>query len=143
MCTNYRRNINHFKITCWKLICHSPSIELQWGNNAKVALLSIVVVQIFSQCHSGWFRILSCARSFSHQASLCGNSDKSHCHQLRRGVRSDVQLSCTETRFQKCSQSGKNGSKHPMLSISMAYNVISCKKVERNTQKLKIAHFTM
>ena len=49
----------------------------------------------------------------------------------------------TETRFQKCSQSGKNGSKHPMLSISMAFNVISCKKVERNTQKLKIADFTM
>ena len=62
---------------------------------------------------------------------------------LRRGVRSDAQLSSTETRFQKCSQSGKNGSKHPMLSISMAYNVISCKKVERNTQKLKIADFTM
>ena len=42
---------------------------------------------------------------------------------LRRGVRSGVQLSCTETRFQKCSQSGKNGSKHPMLSILMANNV--------------------
>ena len=62
---------------------------------------------------------------------------------LWRGVRSDAQLSSTETRFQKCSQSGKNGSKHPMLSISMAYNVISCKKVERNTQKLKTADFTM
>ena len=62
---------------------------------------------------------------------------------VRRGVRSDAQLSPTETRFQKCSQSGKNGSKHPMLSISMAFNVISCKKVERNTQKLKIADFTM
>ena len=60
-----------------------------------------------------------------------------------RGVRSDAQLTPTETRFQKCSQSGKNGSKHPMLSISMAFNVISCKKVERNTQKLKIADFTM
>ena len=31
---------------------------------------------------------------------------------VRRGVRSDVQLSCTETRFQKCSKSGRNGSKH-------------------------------
>ena len=29
---------------------------------------------------------------------------------LRRGVRSDVQSSCTETRFQKCHQSGKNSS---------------------------------
>ena len=62
---------------------------------------------------------------------------------LRRSVRSDAQLSSTETRFQECSQSGKTGSKHPMLSISMAFNVISCKKVERNTQKLKIADFTM
>ena len=39
---------------------------------------------------------------------------------LRRGVRSDVQSSWTETRLQKCSQNGKNGSRHPMLSISMA-----------------------
>ena len=62
---------------------------------------------------------------------------------LRRSVRSDAQLSSTETRFQRCSQNGKNGSEHPMLSISMAYNMISCKKVERNTQKLKIADFTM
>ena len=75
--------------------------------------------------------------SFSHCRCSCSHFS------LRRGVRSDAQLSSTETRFQKCSQSGKNGSKHPMLSISMAYNVISCKKVERNTQKLKIADFTM
>merc|ERR1711949_141405 len=61
---------------------------------------------------------------------------------VRRGVRSDAQLKPTETRFQKCSQSGKNGSKHPMLSISMAYNVISCKKIERNTQRIKIAKKT-
>ena len=50
---------------------------------------------------------------------------------LRRGVRSDVLLSCTDTRFQKCSQSGKNDSKHPMLSISTAFNVISCKNKNR------------
>ena len=31
--------------------------------------------------------------------------------------------------------SGKNVSKHPMLSISLAYNVISCKKIKRNTKK--------
>ena len=30
--------------------------------------------------------------------------------------------------FHKCSQSGRNSSKHPMISISMANNVISCKK---------------
>ena len=29
--------------------------------------------------------------------------------ELWRGVRSDAQLSCTDTRYQKCSQSGKNG----------------------------------
>ena len=71
------------------------------------------------------------------------NQRQSMIIQIRRGVRSDAQLSPTETQFQKCSQSGKNGSKHPMLSISMTFNVISCKKVERNTQKLKIADFTM
>ena len=54
-----------------------------------------------------------------------------------RSVRSDAQLSSTETRFQKCSQSGKNGSKHPMLSISMAYNVISCKKSKETLKKSK------
>ena len=54
---------------------------------------------------------------------------------LRRGVRSDAQLSSTETRFQKCSHSGKNGSKHPMLSTSMADNVISYTKIKRNTKK--------
>ena len=51
---------------------------------------------------------------------------------LRRGIRSDAQLSCTETWLQKCSQSGKNGSEHPMLSICMAYNVTSCKKFEHS-----------
>ena len=57
---------------------------------------------------------------------------------LRRGVRSDAQLSCTENRFQKCSQSGKNGSKHPMLSISMGNNVISCKKTRKKHSKNQI-----
>ena len=54
-----------------------------------------------------------------------------------RSVRSDAQLSCTDTWFQKCSQSRKNGSKHPMLSISMACNVISCKKSEETLKKSK------
>ena len=40
---------------------------------------------------------------------------RADCPSVRRGVRSDAQLSCTDTRFQKCSQSGKNGSKRPML----------------------------
>ena len=54
---------------------------------------------------------------------------------IRRGIRSDAQLSCTETRFQKCSQSGKNASKHPMLTISIAHNVISCKKNRKKHSK--------
>merc|ERR1711963_695363 len=57
---------------------------------------------------------------------------------LRRGVRSEAQLSSTETRSQKCSQSGKNGSKHPMLSISMAFNVISCKKSKETLKNSKL-----
>ena len=54
---------------------------------------------------------------------------------LRRGVRSDAQLSCTETRFQKCSRNGKNGFKQPMLTKSTAYIVIPSKKIKRNAQK--------
>ena len=37
----------------------------------------------------------------------------------------------------------KNGSKHPMLQISMADNVISYKKIQRNAQKTKITGFAM
>ena len=44
---------------------------------------------------------------------------------LRRGVRFGVQLSCTETRFQKCSQSGKNGSKHPMSAKTCFAHILS------------------
>ena len=55
-----------------------------------------------------------------------------------RGVRSGVQLSCTETRFQKCCQSGKNGSKHLMFSISLACNMISCKKSNETLIKSKL-----
>ena len=49
---------------------------------------------------------------------------------LRRGVRSGVQLSCTEIRFQKCSQSGKNGSKHPILYVSIAS--LQCDFMQKN-----------
>ena len=65
--------------------------------------------------------------TFSTDLSRCvqvfEDIDVSRCKRIWRGVRSDAQLSCTETRFQKCSQSGRNGSKHPMLSISMAYGI--------------------
>ena len=56
---------------------------------------------------------------------------------LRRDARSGVQLSCTETRFKKCFHSGKDGSKHAMFSISVAYNVISCKKESKETLRNK------
>ena len=75
----------------------------------------------------------------SNISNVCDIETLIWCAQLRplgRGVRSDAQLRSTDTWFQKCSQSGKNGSKHPMLSISMACNVISCKKIGRNTQKI-------
>ena len=37
----------------------------------------------------------------------------------------------------------EKGATHLILSISMAYNVISCQKVAENTQILKIAKFAM
>ena len=40
-------------------------------------------------------------------------------------------------------QSVKKGVLNLFLSISMAYNVISCQKVAENTQILKIAKFAM
>ena len=53
-------------------------------------------------------------------------------------------LSNTETQFQEYSQSGENGFKQPiMLSIFAAHNVISGKKINRNTKKIKIAEFSM
>ena len=85
----------------------------------------------------------NCHKRFCFPAQLKHKVEKTKTNLVRRGVRSDAQLSSTETRFQKRSQSGKNGSKHPMFSISMAYNVISCKKIERDTQKIKIGDFTM
>ena len=44
--------------------------------------------------------------------------------------------------FQSAS-SVKKGAMNLFLSISMAYNVISCQKVAENTQILKIAKFAM
>ena len=56
-------------------------------------------------------------------------------------LRTRCQIWCTielqRARFQSCSQSGKNGSKHPRLSISMACNVISCKKLKETLKKSK------
>ena len=66
-----------------------------------------------------------------------------HRMHVGRSVRSSLHISPENLRISKWPLSGKNVSKHPMLSISMALNVISCKKVERNTQKLKISDFTM
>ena len=56
---------------------------------------------------------------------------------LGRGVRSTLHISPKHLRISKGSWSGKNGSKHLKLSISMAENVISYKKIKRNTQKPK------
>ena len=45
--------------------------------------------------------------------------------------------------FSKWFKSFKKGVLNLFLSISMAYNVISCQKVAENTQSLKIAKFAM
>ena len=76
--------------------------------------------------------------SWSNQLIQLRSCPCHHYQRLRRGVRSDVQLSCTATRFQKCPQSGNNCSKYPMLSISIAYNVISCKKSKETLKKSKL-----
>ena len=51
--------------------------------------------------------------------------------------------SMVEGRFPKWFWSVKKGVLNLFLSISMAYNVISCQKVAENTQILKIAKFAM
>ena len=51
--------------------------------------------------------------------------------------------SLVEGRFSKGFYSVKKGVLNLFLSISMAYNVISCQKVAENTQILKIAKFAM
>ena len=61
---------------------------------------------------------------------------------LRRSVRSTLHFSPKNLQISKWSYT-KNGSKHPMFSISMAYNVISYKKIQRNAQKTKINDFAM
>ena len=52
-------------------------------------------------------------------------------------------LSMVEGRFSKWFKSVKKGVLNLFLSLSMAYNVISCQKVAENTQILKIAKFAM
>ena len=52
-------------------------------------------------------------------------------------------LSPMEGRFSKWFLRVKKGVINLFLCISMAYNVISCRKIAKNTQTLKIADFTM
>ena len=58
---------------------------------------------------------------------------------VRRSVRSTLHFSPKNLQISKWSLNGKNGSKHPMLSISMASNVIFYKK----THQKKLADFTI
>ena len=58
---------------------------------------------------------------------------------LGRGVRSDVQLSRTETRFQKCSQSGKmvlNTQCYQYLWLSMWFHAKKLKETLKNPKSL-------
>ena len=50
-----------------------------------------------------------------HGDNYDNNDDDIQC--LKQGVRSGIQLVFIETRFQKCSQNGKNGSKHNVIFI--------------------------
>ena len=61
----------------------------------------------------------------------------------RRSVRSSLHISPKNLRISKGSWSGKNGSKHPKLSISMAENVISYKKKQKKLSKTKTTDFAI
>ena len=61
-------------------------------------------------------KVLNCNNTIRESQKLLTPLSQWH---IWRGVRSGVQLSCTDTRFQKCLQSGKSDSKHPMLTISI------------------------
>ena len=67
--------------------------------------------------------------------------DRSHNQCILQHFRTRCKINLTyqsqNLRISKWSWSGKNGSKHPKLSISMADNVITYKKIKRNTQKPK------
>ena len=54
---------------------------------------------------------------------------------IRRSARSTLYISPENLRISKWSYSGKNSFKRPMLLISMAYNVISCKKNQKKHSK--------
>ena len=59
-----------------------------------------------------------------------------------RGPSSTI-LGLMEVRFPKWFLRVKKGVINLFLCISMAYNVISCIEIAKNTQTLKIADFTM
>ena len=59
---------------------------------------------------------------------------------VRRSIRSTLHFSPKNLRISKWYLSGKNGSKYPMFSISMANNVISYKKTHK---KKKITDFNI
>ena len=75
-----------------------------------------------------------------HGDNYDNNDDDIQC--LRQGVRSGVQLVFIETRFQKCSQNGKNGSKHNVIFI-YGLQCDFMQKIQKNTKKIKNADFTM
>ena len=58
-------------------------------------------------------------------------------------MRSSLHVSPKNLRISKWSYNGKNGPKHPMLSISITDDLISCKKIKRNSEKVKIADFVI
>ena len=70
-----------------------------------------------------------------------GHANISCC--IRQGLGCCTILGLMEVRFPKWFLRVKKGVINLFLCISMAYNVISCIEIAKNTQTLKIADFTM
>ena len=123
----------------------------------NVAKILLVWMQI---CHvpSKISRALPASRLYKHSWILKRGDTRSMNHKIWQvnkyltewrdillwlSCRCSRKLSMVEGRFSKWFLSVKKGVLNLFLSISMAYNVISCQKVAENTQILKIAKFAM
>ena len=95
--------------------CYTSFVAILRLSNWK---LPVVLFLIWPICCAKW-----CLRSLATISLQCLlESKQDFCcryrfHQLRRGVRSGVQLNCTETRFQKCSQRKQYKTIKKLLSL--------------------------
>ena len=131
--TEHRRVI--FKIYTWSFV---SDIQISFVTKR------LSNINTHGVCLSCWRLYRYISRKLRSNFEWCwSNKFKPWVNDVWRGVRSTLHFSPKNLRIQKWSHSGKNGSKHPMLSISMADNVISYKKIKRDAQKNKIADFTV